>query len=202
MCDWSWHEAHKASRACWIQEAVCERAPRSKPPLPQTFTPSGAVLHTRLFTHSEACVQARPLSPSLTHTQTFTLSQAPHILAHTSLSIHSLDQGNPRTYRQRRVLRANPIPSKCGHLWSWHVAQTPQRWYNKALSSFMFAPFLLYSLLSYKLKTTGHMSFNKNVLSLQWVIIKHFALAGYMTFYCGNNTHDLYNYNNIFRRTI
>lgn len=55
-------------------------ATRSKLPLPQTFTPWGAVLHTRLFTHFKT-VYRLSLSPHLlhthTHTQIFTLSQAP-----------------------------------------------------------------------------------------------------------------------------
>lgn len=87
-----------------------------KPPLPQTRVASGAVVHTRLFTHKEN-VYSDSLHDS--HSDT-----SPHILAHISLSI--LDLGNPLTYRKGCVLQANPISSGCRHLWSRQVPNTSE----------------------------------------------------------------------------
>lgn len=116
-------------------------ATQSKPPLPQTFTPWGAVLHTRLFTHTpRLCTGSASLPISHPHSAIYSITST-YILAHTSLSVHGLDQANPLTYRHCSVLVANPMPSKCRHLWSWCSTQTPQRWYNITLSSFMFSPF-------------------------------------------------------------
>ena len=102
---------------------------------PEALRCTQGCLHTpRLCTGSASLPISHP------HWDVHSLTST-HILAHTSLSIHSLVLGNPLTYRHCCVLGANPIPSKCRHLWSWLVAQTPQRWYNTAFCSFMFSPF-------------------------------------------------------------
>lgn len=102
---------------------------------PEALRCTQGCLHTpRLCTGSASLPISHPHSDFHPLTST-------HTLAHTSLSIRSLDQGNPLTYKQRCVLEANSVLSKCRHLWSWCVAQAPQRWYNKAFSSFVFTIF-------------------------------------------------------------
>lgn len=96
-----------------FRKAYASKLHGVKPPLPQTLAASGAVVHTRLFTHNEN-VYSDSLHDSHSHSDT-----SPHILAHISLSI--LDLGNPLTYRMGCVLQANPISSGCRRLWSRHV---------------------------------------------------------------------------------
>lgn len=105
--------------------SITEASP-SKPALPQTFTPRGAVLHTRLFTHSEMVYKLSPsprLSPTLrlspSHKQPYTCQ---HLTEWTNVILQLI--GSVVCSKKK----CRPPPR------SRRVAQTPQRRGNSASS--------------------------------------------------------------------
>lgn len=89
------------------------------------YTPRRRAAHEFVYVFQDGVQPSSlPPSPSLlisSPTRTITFSHTPIYLPDT----HWVDPGNPLSYRRRRSLRANPIPSKCRH---WCVAHTPPSW--------------------------------------------------------------------------